>query len=75
LLGLEPDIYLSIVKLIKKSMSIHFVIYRLKSIIITWLLLFFSDGSLPLSRLAIPNPHEKFKFEGQNIIFECYHLY
>jgi hypothetical protein len=34
------------------------------------LLLFFSNGSLPLSRLTIPNPHRKFKLEGQKIIFE-----
>jgi hypothetical protein len=34
------------------------------------LLLFFSDFSLPLSRLIIPNPHGKFKLEGKNIIFE-----
>jgi hypothetical protein len=51
---------------------IHFVIYRLKSIIIILLLFFFSDGSLPLSRLIIPNPnpHGKFKLEGRNIIFQ-----
>jgi hypothetical protein len=48
---------------------IHFVIYRLKSTFI-YLLLSFSDGSLPLSRLTIPNPHEKFQLEGRNIIFE-----
>jgi hypothetical protein len=46
------------------------MIYRLKSIIIIILLLFFSDSSLPLSRLTIPNPHGKFKLEGRNIIFE-----
>jgi hypothetical protein len=34
------------------------------------LLLFFSDGSLPLSKLIFPNPHGKFKLEGRNIIFE-----
>jgi hypothetical protein len=34
------------------------------------LLLFFSDYSLPLSRLIIHNPHGKFKLEGRNIIFE-----
>jgi hypothetical protein len=34
------------------------------------LLLFSSDYSLPLSRLIIPNPHEKFKLEGRNAIFE-----
>jgi hypothetical protein len=34
------------------------------------LLLFFSDCSLPLSRLTIPNPHGKFKLEGRKIIFE-----
>jgi hypothetical protein len=33
-------------------------------------LLFFSDGSLPLSKLTIPNPHGKFKLEGRNIIFQ-----
>jgi hypothetical protein len=49
---------------------IHFVIHRLKSIIIIFCYYFFSDGSLPLSRLAIPNPHKKFKLEGRNIIFE-----
>jgi hypothetical protein len=50
---------------------IHFVVYRLKSIIIIiLLLLFFSDGSLPLSKLTIPNPHGKFKLEGRKIIFE-----
>jgi hypothetical protein len=32
--------------------------------------LFFSDGSLPLSKLTIPNPHGKFKLEGRKIIFE-----
>jgi hypothetical protein len=36
------------------------------------LLLFFSDCSLPSSRLIIPNPHRKFKLEGRNIIFENY---
>jgi hypothetical protein len=52
---------------------IHFVIYRLKSIniIIICLLLFFSDSSLPLSRLIFPNTHGKFKLERRNIIFEC----
>jgi hypothetical protein len=35
------------------------------------LLLFFSDCSLPLSRLLIPNPYGKFKLEGRNVIFEC----
>jgi hypothetical protein len=50
---------------------IHFVIHRLKSIIIVViLLLFFLDGSLPLSKLTIPNPHGEFKLEGRNIIFE-----
>jgi hypothetical protein len=34
------------------------------------LLLFFSDGSLPLSKLTIPNPHGKFKLEGRKIIFQ-----
>jgi hypothetical protein len=34
------------------------------------LILFFSDKSLPLSRLIIPNPHGKFKLEGRNVIFE-----
>jgi hypothetical protein len=34
------------------------------------LLLFFSDYSIPVSRLTIPNPHEMFKLEGRNIIFE-----
>jgi hypothetical protein len=34
------------------------------------LLFFFSDGSLPLSRLTIPNPFGEFKLEGRNIIFE-----
>jgi hypothetical protein len=32
----------------------------------------FSDGSLPLSKLSIPNPHGKFKLKGRNIIFEGY---
>jgi hypothetical protein len=50
---------------------IHFVIYRLKSITIIYLLFFFSDCSLPLFRLIFPNPHGMFKLEGQNIIFEC----
>jgi hypothetical protein len=49
---------------------IHFVIYRLKSIINIILLLFFSDCSLPLSKLTIPNPHGKFRLEGRKIIFE-----
>jgi hypothetical protein len=49
---------------------IHFVIYRLKSIIIILLLFFFSNCFLPLSRLTIPNPHGKFKLEGRNIIFQ-----
>jgi hypothetical protein len=31
----------------------------------------FSDNSLPLSKLIIPNPQGKFKLEGRNIIFEC----
>jgi hypothetical protein len=35
------------------------------------LLLLFSDYLLPLSRFIIPNPHGKFKLEGQNVIFEC----
>jgi hypothetical protein len=35
------------------------------------LLFFFSDTSLPLSKLTIPNPHGKFKLEGRKIIFEC----
>jgi hypothetical protein len=48
---------------------VHFVIYRLKSIII-YLLLFFSDCSLPLSRLIFPNLHEEFKLEGRKIIFQ-----
>jgi hypothetical protein len=34
--------------------------------------IFFSDGSLPLSKLTIPNPHGKFKLEGRNIIFQGY---
>jgi hypothetical protein len=34
------------------------------------LLLFSSDGSLPLSKLTIPNPYEEFNLEGRNIIFE-----
>jgi hypothetical protein len=34
------------------------------------LLLFFSDYSLPLSKLIIPNSNGGFKFEGQNIIFK-----
>jgi hypothetical protein len=42
----------------------HFVINRLKSI------LFFSDCSLPISRLIIPNSHGKFKLEGRNITFK-----
>jgi hypothetical protein len=46
------------------------VFYRLKSIIVIILLLLFSDGSLPLSRLIIPNPHGEFKLEARNIIFE-----
>jgi hypothetical protein len=33
-------------------------------------LLFFSDCSLPLFRLIIPNPHGEFKLEGQKMIFE-----
>jgi hypothetical protein len=50
---------------------IHFVIYRLKSTIITILLyFFFLDGSLPLSKLTIPNPHGMFKLEGRKIIFK-----
>jgi hypothetical protein len=49
---------------------IHFVIYRLKSIIIIFLLFFFSDGYLPLFKLTIFNPHGKFKLEGRNIIFQ-----
>jgi hypothetical protein len=35
------------------------------------LLSFFSDCSLPLSRLIISNPHGRFKLEGRDIIFEC----
>jgi hypothetical protein len=55
----------------ERMKHIHFVIYRLKSIIIIILLsFFFSDGSLPLSRLTIPNPHGKFKLEGRKITFE-----
>jgi hypothetical protein len=34
------------------------------------LVLLFPDGSLPLSRLIIPNPHEGFKLKGRNIIFK-----
>jgi hypothetical protein len=34
------------------------------------LLLLFSDCSLPLSRLIIPNPFGWFKIEGRNIVFE-----
>jgi hypothetical protein len=49
---------------------IHFVIYRLKSVIFVYLL-FFSDCSLPLSKFTIPNPHGKFKLEGGKMIFEC----
>jgi hypothetical protein len=48
---------------------IHFVIYRLKSIIIIYCY-YFSDGYLPLSKLTIPNPHGKFKLEGRKIIFQ-----
>jgi hypothetical protein len=33
-------------------------------------LLFFSDCSLPLSRLIIPNPHEGFRLEGRKMIFQ-----
>jgi hypothetical protein len=33
-------------------------------------LLFFSDSSLPLSKLIFPNPHGKFKLEGRKIIYE-----
>jgi hypothetical protein len=50
------------------------VIYRLKSIIVIYSY-FFSDGSLPLSSLIIPNPYGKFKLEGRNIIFECKGVY
>jgi hypothetical protein len=49
---------------------IHFTIHRVKSITIIYLLLFFSDCSLQLSRLIIPNSHGKFKLEGRNIIFQ-----
>jgi hypothetical protein len=45
----------------ERMKHIHFVVYRLKSIIIIYLLLFFSDRSLPLSRLITPNPHKGFK--------------
>jgi hypothetical protein len=38
------------------------------------LLLLFSDYSLPLSRLIIPNPYGKFKLEKRNIIFEGHDL-
>jgi hypothetical protein len=34
------------------------------------LLLFFSNYSIPLSRLIISNPHGLFKLEERNIIFE-----
>jgi hypothetical protein len=34
------------------------------------LLLFFSDCSLPLFRLVIPNPHGLFKLEGRSVTFE-----
>jgi hypothetical protein len=49
---------------------IHFVIYRLKCVIDCNCYYFFSDYSLPLSRLIIPNPHGKFKLIGRNIIFQ-----
>jgi hypothetical protein len=32
------------------------------------LLLLFSDGSLPLSRLIIPNPYMQLKLEGRNVV-------
>jgi hypothetical protein len=48
---------------------IHFVIHRLKSLLL-FIVNIFSDCSLPLSRLIIPNPHGKFKLEGRNVIFE-----
>jgi hypothetical protein len=38
------------------------------------LLLFFSDCSLQLSRLIIPNSHGMFKLEGRNVIFEYPHI-
>jgi hypothetical protein len=34
------------------------------------LLLFFSDCFLPLSRLIIRNPHERFRLEGRKMIFQ-----
>jgi hypothetical protein len=34
------------------------------------MLLFFSDGSLPLSRLIIPNPHGKLKLRGGTVTFK-----
>jgi hypothetical protein len=50
---------------------IHFVIYRLKSIIVIILLLFFFlDCFFPLSRLTFFNLHGKFKLEERNIIFQ-----
>jgi hypothetical protein len=49
---------------------IHFVIHRLKSIIIICCYYFFTDISFPLFKLIIPNPHGKFKLKGRNIIFE-----
>jgi hypothetical protein len=45
---------------------IHFVIYRLKSIVV----IFFLDIFLPLSRLIIGNPHRMFKLEGRKMIFQ-----
>jgi uncharacterized membrane protein len=48
---------------------IHFVIYRLKSIIIIFVI-FFSDRFLPLSRLVIYNTHEKFRLEEKKMIFQ-----
>jgi hypothetical protein len=49
---------------------LHFIVHRLRSIIIICYFFFFLDVSLPLSELIFPNPHENFKFEGRNIIFE-----
>jgi hypothetical protein len=49
---------------------IHFVIK--KYYYCYYFIIIFLDGSLPLSKLTIPNPYGKFKLEGRNIIFQGY---
>jgi hypothetical protein len=46
------------------------VIHRLKSIIVINCYYYFSDASLPLSRLIIFNSHGLFKLEKREMIFQ-----